>query len=246
MPCHFLHICYFKKLRKKSFNYIPKKKTNPSPGRCLHDLGYTHLFRSQGSKERSQSTSILHRKNAVCQCLEHPDRWSVTGRRSKALTSLAAKASLVLSDVPKKKRHPVESFDFQPNRIHPRGENSETFNGKDWCLALLTSSNVHQTCYPQTAPSRHDPAPPVQQELRNIAPQGRVDVDTKLTLTYLLVSIYIYIIYNFHRFLNSGLLHVTVSKNQIQYNNVCIISASWYSMHFQFSETVPFWTGSPT
>lgn len=28
---------------------------------------------------------------------------SVTGRRSKALTSLAAKASLVLSDVPKKK-----------------------------------------------------------------------------------------------------------------------------------------------
>lgn len=102
MPCHFLHICYFKKLRKKSFNYIPKKKTNPSPGRCLHDLGYTHLFRSQGSKERSQSTSILHRKNAVCQCLEHPDRWSVTGRRSKALTSLAAKASLVLSDVPKK------------------------------------------------------------------------------------------------------------------------------------------------
>ena len=56
-------------------------------------------------------------------------------------------------------------------------------------FVLLTSSNVHQTSYHQKAPSRHDSAPPVQQELRDIAPQGRVDVDTKLPLTYLLVSI---------------------------------------------------------
>lgn len=86
---------------EKNHSIIFRKKKNPSPGWCLHDLGYTHLFRSQGSKERSQSTSILRRKNANLPMFGAPR--SVTGRRSKALTSLAAKASLVLSDVPKKK-----------------------------------------------------------------------------------------------------------------------------------------------
>ena len=126
----------------------------------------------------------------------------MTGRRSKALTSLnpAATASLVLSEP--KKKHPVESFDFQPNRIHPRGVQwkglmSTSVTNQLQCPPWLPPNNTNftESASCSTGTAGYCASRSVSDSHSKSIFEG-VDVDLKITFIYLLVSIYIYIYNN--------------------------------------------------